>query len=256
MGIEEHYDAFRRPRLKEQWYVRGRLRAVFLGDRIGAIDRVLADSELVEAGRERTLRRAEVDGAPYLLKVYRASGLRARRVKRRALDQLERGIQAVGLGLDVVVVEGACVAPPRVVLFLPEQIGWGNLSTFVNGQGADASAKRRVLGAFAAFLRRLHDAGFDHPGLRFRHFQVRVRSRSQDFQLAELEDVRFVNLLRVDRQIDMLRRLMADFRGGDQDALRFLQAYTEDEDVAREIAPLVLQRGTPGRSFSVPQMGH
>lgn len=239
-GLEQ-YELARRDALGEEWRLRGRLRELFREDAIEPLEGLLRLSTEVLKGRGRTLRRIQFGGRPYILKTYKAGPLGGGRVRRRALAQLEVGMDAVGRGLAVVPVEAACARPPWTCLFVPEQIGWSNLSTVLHDPGLEASTRWRVLEAFARFVRRLHEEGLfqENPGLG--HFQARVRPTGQDFQLEDLDGAEFVDPLPDEAREEMLGGLLASYRDGLTNGMRFLRAYVESDEIAREVAPEIFK---------------
>jgi hypothetical protein len=148
---------------------------------------------------------------------------------------------AVGLGLDVVAVEGACERSSQILLLSPEQLGWTNLATELNESSRPAGDKWRILQAFARFCRRMHDKGLYQPDQGLGRFQVRLRPTSQDFQLEDLEGVRLIDPLPDERREEMLGALMASYRDGATNGMRFLRAYVESDEVARQVAPYVIK---------------
>ncbi|HLG42563.1 MAG TPA: hypothetical protein VI643_04290, partial [Planctomycetota bacterium] len=160
---------------------------------------------------------------------------------RRALGQLDVGMRAVGLGLDVVPIESAAIRPPWICLFAPEQVGWQNLSTVLGDGAAPASERWRLLEAFARFCRRLHDAGFYNPDQGLSHFHARVRPSSQDFQVAELDGASIVDPMPDAARERMLGAVLVSTRDSLGNGMRFLRAYADSDDIAREVAPRVMR---------------
>jgi hypothetical protein len=237
----EHYERHLRRELGEEWHLRGRLRDLYLSGGIDGLERILGLSERILQERRRRLLRFSFGERPYLVKVYRASGLSGGLVRRQVLEQLRVGMQAIGLGLDVVPIEAAAHRSPWICVFVPEQTGWEGLSMALARPAASEARRWRILEAFACFVRRLHDAGLYNPNQTLNQFQVRIRAATQDFQVAELDGTSILRPMTDAAREEMLGSILASHGGSATNGVRFLRAYGGSDRVAREATRRLLR---------------
>ncbi len=223
-------DFERHPRDGEEWFLRGRLRLSYLSGRVRPLEILIARSQPLEESKRRSILLAVVDGHRYEIRVYRTRLFAGP----KPLDQLRVSDQAVGAGLEVTPIDGACKSSGQAAIFQEAPGEWIDPSAYLHSPTIASSAKELFLESIGRYCRRIHDAGFFQPEFSLSTIRTRVLPRRTEFRLHDLEEAR-IRETDDDDRLSMLGSAWQKLPLPPEQFGRLLQAYGRDGENVREI---------------------